>query len=153
MANSDEGFATIDTLASEQKMINCYQMQADDNNRCNAIFLGKYQEVPLPINKIIEYNNHVLNVVTYILTDEDLNNKIYKIVGVYVFRKNEKDSLCSLDLCLNDKKDCYVLMFNDHEKNTSRVVKKLEKFPGRDNVLEYIISKSFEDPLKSILLN
>lgn len=153
MDNQDtEEFQTVDDLGNNQKLINCYQIQVDENNACKPVHLGMYPDVPLPVNRIIKYKKYDLHVVTYVLTEDEIRDKLFKIVGVNVFRRNRKSSLCSLDLVMNDEKGNYQLLFNDHKANTSTVVENLEKFPGKDIILGYIINKAFDDPLKSILI-
>lgn len=150
-------FETVEQLALKQNLIDCYQMQVDKNNECHPVHLGKYPDVPLPVNHIIKYKKYILHYVTYVLTDEEIKNKLFKIIGVNVFRQNRNSSMCSLDLVKNgDSKDNevgkYQLLFNDHKNNKSIVVENLEKFPGKDKALAYIINKTFEDPLKSVLV-
>jgi hypothetical protein len=148
--NQDE-FETVDDLASKQNLIDCYQMQVDKNNECYPVHLGKYPDVPLPVNHIIKYKKYILHYVTYVLTKDEIDNKLYKIIGVNVFRQNRKSSMCSLDLVKNGEEGRYQLLFNDHKNNKSIVVENLEKFPGKDKALAYVINKSFEEPLKTIL--
>jgi hypothetical protein len=147
-----EEFKTVDDLANQQNFIDCYQIQVDDNNNCTPVHLGKYPDVPLPVNKVIKYKEYLLHIVTYVLTKEEIDNNIYKIVGVNVFKKNTKNSICSLDLSMNPVDNMFELVFSDHIKNKFSVIEKIEKFPGKDNVLEYIITKTFEEPIISILL-
>jgi len=149
-SDSDSEFQTVDDLAKNQQLIDCYQIQVDDNNKCFPVHLGKYPDVPLPVNKVIQYKKYNLHVVTYVLTEEEVQNKLYKIVGVNVFRNGRKSSMCSLDLVMGENGK-YELLYNDHKNNETKVVEKLEKFPGKDKVLEYIITKAFEEPLKSVL--
>lgn len=144
-------YKTVEEIADEQKLIKCYQIQVDDNGECKPVYLGLYPEIPLPVNKIIQRKKYNLHVVTYVLTEEEINKGLYKIVGVNVFRRGRKDSLYSLDLIFEPNIRQYQLIFNDHRKQTTAVVENVEKFPGKDNVLEYIILKSFEEPLKSKL--
>jgi hypothetical protein len=152
-SESEDTFLTVDDLTKSQNLIPCYQMQVNDNNVCSPAYLGMYPDVPLVVSKIINYNNHNLHVVTYVLTKEEIENKLYKIVGVNIFKENKRNSLYSLDLVMNeDENGQYQLLFNDHKKNTTTVVENLEKFPGKDKILDYIIKKTFEDPLKSILI-
>lgn len=152
-SQSEEEFSTVDDLAKSQNLIPCYQMQINDDNECNPVYLGKYPDVPLPVNKSIKYNNYNIHVVTYVLTEEEVKNKLYKIVGVNIFKENKRNSLYSLDLVMNeDENGQYQLLFNDHKKNTTSVVENLENFPDKDKILDYIIKKTFEDPLKSILI-
>lgn len=150
--NIQKEFRTVDELADQQNFVDCYQIQVDDNNDCKPIHLGKYPDIPLPVNKIIKYKKYLLHIVTYVLTKEEIDQKLYKIVGVNVFRQNRKNSKCSLDLVMNAEKNNYQLLFCDHQSNKVSIVENLEKFPGKDKVLEYIITKAFEDPLKSVLL-
>ena len=146
-------YQTVDELAKTNALIECYQIQVNESNVCIPVLLGEYPEVPLPVNKIIQYNNkYALHVVTYILTKEEIDNGLYKIVGVNVFKRDRNTSLCSLDLVMDRDTSTYQLLFNDHDNNTTKIVEKLEKFPPVDKVLEYVIHKSFEEPLKSILI-
>jgi len=152
-SQSEEKFITVDELANSQNLIACYQMQVDKNDVCSPVYLGSYPDVPLPVNKTLQFGNHNMHVVTYVLTENEVKDKIYKIVGINVFKNNKRNSKCSLDLVMNDEQGCYQLLFNDHRKDTSQVVENLEKFPGRKHVLDYVIKKAFEEePLKSILL-
>lgn len=151
MDNTD--YKTVEEIANEQQLIKCYQIQVDDNGDCKPVYLGLYPDIPLPVNKIIRRKKYNLHVVTYILTEEEINKGLYKIVGVNVFRRGRKNSLYSLDLIFEPTIKQYQLIFNDHLKQTTIVVENLEKFPGKDSVLEYIILKAFEDPLKSKLLS
>jgi hypothetical protein len=169
MKGGNSEFTTVDELADKHGLINCYQIQVDDANNCKPVFLGSYPDVPLPVHKILQYKKYNLHAVTYILTEQEIRDKLFKIVGVNVFRRNRKNSVCSLDLVMVDENNFvggnigaisskvlrntkYQLIFNDHVKNTSIVVENLEKFPGKDQVLEYVIVRSFEDPVKAFLL-
>lgn len=146
-------YDAVEKVADNQNLIDCYQIQVDNDNNCSPVYLGKYPEVPLPVHQIFKFKKYRLHVVTYVLTDDEIENNIFKIVGVNVFRQNRKNSLCSLDLALNPDKNGYQLLFNDHATNESNIVEKIEKFPGKDLILEYIINKAFEDPVKSRLLD
>ena len=152
MTEQESDFKSIDELTQEQQFIDCYQMQLDDKNICNHVYLGKYLEIPLPVHKIINFNNHKLHVVSYILSDDDIKNKIYKIVGVNVFEKDKTDSLCSIDLVKHPDNNSYQILYCDHVNKTVHEVENIETFPDKDKVLEYIITKAFEEPVKSILL-
>ena len=147
----DQEFDTVDKIASKQNLINCYQIQIDDNDNCIPVHLGLYPELPLPVNKIIKYNDYNLHVVTYILSDDEIKQKLFKIVGIMIFKNNNNSSICSLDLIANHEHK-YQLIFNDHNNNTTEIIETLDKFPNKDKVLEYIVNKSFEDPIKSIIL-
>jgi hypothetical protein len=150
--NELDEFQTVDQLADRDKLIDCYQMQVNDNNECHSVHLGKYPDVPLPVNHVIKYKKYMLHYVTYILTKDEIDNKLFKIIGVNVFRKNRKNSMCSLDLVKGGESGKYQLLFNDHKHNKTVVVENLDKFPGKEKALAYVINKSFEEPLKSILI-
>jgi hypothetical protein len=145
-------FQTVDELANNQKLIKIYQIQVNDASEGVPVFLGMYPDVPLPINKILNYKNHNLHIVTYVMTESEIKENIYKIIGINIFEKGNKSSLCSLDLTYNPVLKQFELVFSDHVKKTLEVVEKLEKFPGKENVMEYILEKVFEDPIKSIIV-
>jgi phosphomevalonate kinase len=128
-------------------------MQLDDEDICSPVYLGKYIDVPLPVHKTINYNNHNLHIVSYVLTDDDIKDKIYKMVGVNVFEKDKTNSLCSLDLAKHPDNNSYQLIYSNHKDRTVKVIKNIEKFPGREKVLEYVLEQTFEEPIKSILLS
>jgi hypothetical protein len=150
--NNAQEFLTVDQLADNQSLINCYQMQLDENNICRPVYLGKYPDIPLPVNKVMKYKKYLLYVVTYVLSEQEIADKLFKIVGVNVIRQNRKSSIYSLDLVMNDELKNYQLLFNDHVANKTVVVENIEKLPEKDQILEYILQKSFEEPLKSKLL-
>lgn len=124
-SDNDDEFETVDDLANNQNLIKCYQMQIDDDNHCEPVFLGQYPDVPLPVNKIIKYKKYNLHIVTYVLTEEEIQNNIFKIVGMNVFRQGRNSSLYSLDLSLKSDKTNYQLLFSDHKKGTTDVVEEL----------------------------
>jgi hypothetical protein len=150
MTNTDTEFDSIEKVADKQKLINCYQMQIIDDI-CKPVNLGFYPELPLPVNKVIKYNNYVLNIVTYILSHDEVIKKLFKIIGIMVFKIDKKESICSLDLILNEK-NVFQLIFNDHGDNTTKIIETLDKIPKKENLLEYIIEKAFEEPIRSIIL-
>lgn len=152
MSEKNSEFLSIDDLVKGNELVDCYQMQVNDENECKPVYLGKYPDVPLPVNKVIQYKKYDLHVVTYVLTKDEVENELYKIVGVNVFRRNRKNSKCSLDLAFNSENGGYQLIFNDHLNNTSSIVENIEKFPGRDKVLDFIVDKAFKDPVKAVLI-
>ena len=145
-------FQTVDEIANNQKLIKVYQIQVNDANEGIPVLLGMYPDVPVPINKILNYKNYNLHIVTYIMTESEIKDKIYKIIGINIFKQGNKSSLCSLDLTYNPDTKQFELVFSDHNKKTTYVVEKVEKFPGKDKVIEYILEKIFEDPIKSIIV-
>ncbi len=147
----EEEFETLDKLTDNEKLINCYQMQIDDNNKCVPVYLGKYPDVPLPVNHIVKHKKYNFYIVTYVLTEDEIKNKLYKIVGVNIFRHNRKNSLGSVDFIMNEERGNYQLLFTDHDKKTSNVVENIEKFPGKDKILEYVIQKTFDKNINKFL--
>jgi lipopolysaccharide export LptBFGC system permease protein LptF len=148
-------FKTIGELSKEQKLIPCYQMQLEkDTQKCKPVLLGNYPEIPLIINKQIEHDKYILNVVTYVLTEEEVKNKIFKIVGVMIFEDNGNDSnesISSVDLIMNDDNGEYELILNDHKTNKTIVLEKLETFPKKNEVLDMLVSRVFHDSIKDLV--
>lgn len=139
-------FKTIDELVNN-KLVKCYQMQINDNKECLPVFLGEYPDVPLPINKSIKLNNHIAYIVSYILTEEEVLNKIYKLVGVTIFTEDTKNSLCSVDLIYNSNEQKYQTIYNDHLLNSTIVLETLNNHFDREQILDIIIQKTFNYPV------
>ena len=95
---------------------------------------------------------NLLNVFNVILTEKEIKNKLFKILGVNVFRRNRKSSMCSLDIVKDGVTEKYQLVFSDHKNKKSIIVENLDKFPDKEKALAFVINKSFEEPLKSILI-
>lgn len=150
--NNVDEFITLDKLTQSQNLIDCYQIQVDDNNICNPVLIGRYPEIPLAVNTSIKYNGYLLHVVTYLLTKEEIDDGLFKIIGVNVFKNNDKNSLYSLDLIFNTEHKLYEIILNNHIENATITVEKLEIFPPRDALIEFIVTKVFEGPLKQILI-
>ena|SRR5579872_2501340 len=146
ITNTDNTFVSVDDLADKQQLIKCYQMQVDSNNVCRPVLLGSYPDVPFPVNEKIPLKKSILYTVTYVLTEKEINDKLFKIVGAVVFNKNENNSLYSVDLVANEDQKSYQLILNNHTSKSSKVIENVEKFPDRDKVFEYVLNKTFEEP-------
>lgn len=147
--DSDIEYMNLNDITTD--LHDCYQIQVDDDGICKPVLLGKYESIPLPINKVFRLKKYLLHLVTYVLTKEETDNGLWKIVGVNVVRQNRKKSLCALDFVWSPAVEKYQLIFSDHVNNTSKVVETLDKFPGKDKLLEYVIEKSLDDPIRSIV--
>lgn len=145
-------YQTIDELTNN-KLVKCYQMQINENLECMPVYLGEYPDVPLPVNKSIKINNHVAYIVTYVLTEQEILDKLYKLVGVNIFTEDNKNSLCSVDLIYNFDIQKYQTIFNDHKLNTTTVIDTLSERLNKSQVLELVIKKTFESSLvENVLL-
>jgi hypothetical protein len=98
-------------------------------------------------------NIYRIHIVTYIMPEDAIENEIYKIVGMIVQKNEKPDSIASLDLRFNTQNNKYEYIYCDHGKDTVKVVKALEKFPGTDDVLNHLMEQMFEDPLKQLILS
>ena len=71
---------------------------------------------------------------------------------------NKKNDVCNQAIELNTKlcfecnKKEFQLIFNDHGSNTTKIIETLKTIPKKEELLEYIIEKSFNEPIRSILL-
>lgn len=131
----------INIFANNNDLISCYQMQIK-HDKCVPVFIGQYKTLPVPTHKIIKHNKYYLHVITYILTDEEIKNKIYKIVGIVVFRNLNEKSFCSIDLILAPTTEEYQLIYNNHRKFTTKIISSID-FP-KYNLIDFIINKAFE---------
>lgn len=180
MSNTKDEFVNIDDVSGE--LIKCYQIQVNANGEAIPTFIGSFKEIPLVTHTTILYdqNKDMLNiqekkikggnfvntnrkknkknvyrihVATYIMPEDAIENKIYKIVGLIVQKNKKPASIASLDLRYNTDNSKYEYIYCDHAKDTVSVVKTLDKFPGSDNILNHLMEQMFEDPLKQLILS
>jgi len=144
-------FKKVDELADSTGLIDCYQIQVENDGKFKPVLLGKYPDVPLPVNFSIKSPNdkHRLYCVTYIMTSDEIKNKLFKIVGIVVFKDNE--SVSSLDMVVNENNE-YQYILNDHKKNESKFIRKIDKFPPKDKVLEVLVQEAFKEDIVNKLL-
>ena len=150
-------FISVDDLTKE--LLTCYQMQLDDEGSCKPVFLGKYHEIPLPVSKVMEYKKYKLMFVTYILTQEEIDQKLYKIVGINIFRNGRSSSAYSLDFVYDDETKKFNLIFCEHnegegsfDKQNWEVIQTLDNLPEREKIMNHLAEYIFKDPVKGILL-
>jgi hypothetical protein len=141
-------YSTINKFASDG-LISCYQIQPCEEKKCKPVFIGKYESIPLITHKIIHHENYKMHIITYLLTDEDIKNKIYKIMGIVVFDKEKNDSDHSLDLSFNPDNEKYDLIYSNHKIQNTDIIESLEKLP--DDIINYIINSFFMSSLKKLL--
>lgn len=98
-------------------------------------------------------NVYRIHIVTYLLPEDAIQNKIYKIVGLIIQKNDDSESLCSLDLRFNVDNGKYEYIFVDHHTEEVTVVDTLEKFPGKEDVIPDIAERMFMDPIRSIILS
>jgi hypothetical protein len=146
----NDEFKTINSLISNHQ--ECYQIQIIDN-QCKPILLGMYESVPLPIIKVIKYKKYVCYIISYILTKEELDDNLHKVVGINIVRQNRKNIMYSLDFIYNTTDKIFELSLHNHTKNTIEIIEKISEFMGNDKILEYIVSKLFTDLAHKVFFN
>ena len=146
MSIPQDEYQSIECLAKSQNLINCYQIQVTDGKGV-PVFIGSYakDDIPVPINQRIKFNDHILHVITHVLTQEEFDARIFKIIGIISIDSTNKHQH-SLDLIIgSDNK--YYLTIDDC------MVENVELCPSKEEIIEYMITKSFADPYKKILFN
>jgi hypothetical protein len=98
-------------------------------------------------------NIYRIHIVTYIMPEESIENEIYKIVGMVVQKNKKPESIASLDLRFNTKNNKFEYIYCDHIKDTVDVVSTLEKFSGTNDILNNLMERMFEDPMKKLILS
>jgi len=98
-------------------------------------------------------NIYRIHVVTYVMPQEAIDNKIYKIVGLIVQKNKNPESVASLDLRFNDENGKFEYIYCDHNKDSVEVYKTLEKFPDNNDVLKNLVEQMFEGPIKDLILS
>ena len=167
-----EEFVNIDKVSDKLQKV--YQIQvSDDGQKVSPIYIGSYDEIPLVSHTTILYDQskdlvltnekiskskpsdiYRIHIVTYLLPEESIKNKLYNIVGAIIQKNKQKDSTHSLDLRYDVDKKHFEYVFTDHsDPSKTKVVEILKSFPGSDDVLEDLISRIFQDPIKSIILS
>ena len=162
-----DDLVNIDDISGD--LTKCYQIQVDKDGIPKPVYIGSYKDIPLVTHTTVLYdqskeamknkpnnekpgkNKYRIHVVTYVLPEDAIQNKIYKIVGLIVQKNEDTESLVSLDMRYNTSNKKYEFIFCDHKTDEVTVVKSI-KFPGADNVLKSIMDQIFEEPLKSVLL-
>ena len=144
---------TLENLTN--KFHTCYQIQInDENNTVFPVLIGKYKEIPLVTNKVVELSdrNLTLHYVTYIMTQEDIDAKIYKIIGVTVFDKSdneEKESKSSIDFIYEDDK--FKLIYCDHINNKIETLEIIDNIPKKNELLTFFMEKTLSNYLYKII--
>lgn len=141
----------IDLSQSLKNHYQLYQIQVnDENGEVKPIHLGSYKEIPLPVIKVIKYKEFVCHVVSYILTQDEINSKLYKIVGIHISKDENTNSLYSLDYIYNVDEKMFELILCNNTNDTVENIEKIDKFIGKDNIIEYIINNLFNGEAKKI---
>lgn len=176
MSKKTDDFVNIDDVSGD--LIKCYQIQVNELDECKPVYIGSFKDIPLVTHttilydqnkdmlnldkKKIEGNNRKKNnknniyrihIATYIMPEDAINNDIYKIVGMIIQKNKKPESVASLDLRFNIQNKKYEYIYCDHEKDTVKLVKTLDKFPGSDNILTHLMEQMFEDPIKKLILS
>lgn len=137
----------------KNKAHKCYQIQIK-KNICYCVYLGRYNKIMVPINKIIRNKNYLYFLVTYILNYKEVKNNIYKIVGVIVNNLNKNNIFYTTDLIFNVKRHNFEIIFYDSEnKNNIILIDSFVNFPKKNNIFQFIIKKISQNPIKNIIFN
>lgn len=125
---------------NKNKLQKCYQVQIKDG-KMESVFLGEYHEIPVPVVKALQYKNKKLLVITYILTQEEINDKLFKILGLVILDKDSNESSRSVDLIYNDAISKLQLILVDHKNKESKpeVLKTLEEFPKNEDMISALM--------------
>lgn len=123
--------------------IACYQMQYNENDmKHNHIFIGRYKEVPLHIIKIFKYHDYICNIISYILTSEEIEAKIFKIIGLMITRPEMDEVMYCYDFVYNQQEHGYQLIWCDCAENNHRIIERMDRFPGNQLMID-VMMESF----------
>jgi hypothetical protein len=172
-----DDFVNIDDVSGD--LVKCYQIQVDESGKAEPVYIGSFKDIPLVTHTTVLYdqNKDMLNienkkieggasstneakrnvyrihVVTYIMPEDAIDNKIYKIVGMVVQKNKKPESIASLDLRFNTQNGKYEYIYSDHHVESVKVVKTLDKFPGSDKILTNLMEQMFEYPMRNLILS
>lgn len=138
---------------SKNKFIDCYQVQIKDG-KMEPVFLGEYHEIPVPVNKVLKYNNKKLIVVTYILTKDEIDNKLFKILGIVILNEDSDKSSHSIDLVYNDDIDKLQTMIVNHSNKDiePEIINTLDKFPKNEDMISELMESLLNKDVLKILI-
>lgn len=164
---SDEKFSPISGMTTD--LHECYQVQYKDN-QMTCVLIGRYKEIPLPVIKVLDhtYNDkkYKCNIVSYIMTKEEIENELFKMVGVVVMHdKNDASqvstsqvgtsqvgtSQVSLDFVYDKEENNFELLVCDHKTEQIIIVEKIEKFPGKDKIVDFVVNKLSDPYIAKVL--
>lgn len=95
--NKNEKFIDPKKLLETEELINVYQFQAIDKNTCIVQNMGVYEKIPIvkilefPFTFLFENNDYLefkCDIISNIMTKEDINNQYYKLVSVLFYLDN-----------------------------------------------------------------
>jgi hypothetical protein len=133
---ADEEYVSIDLKT--ENLIKCYQIQLH-NNIPTPILLGKYHELPLPINLNMKYKNHKLFVVTYILTEDEITNKLYKFIGIQFIPDDKDKPSYILDMIYDVEKKVYQYILINVDTEKELIIKEFTEPPKKDLFIEELM--------------
>lgn len=147
---SNETFLTVEELSKKNSLNPCYQMQLSSDNTCIPIHIGYYDKVPMFVHETINRDDYNINLVTYILTEEEIKNKQFKIIGAVIFHNDDDESQASFDLVATLDNKHYQFVFEDHVNKNKMVIEEIDTFPGNENIFDLLLEKMLSTPIKDL---
>ena len=145
---SKEEYVSINTKESD--LIECYQIQIQ-NDEFVPILMGKYSEIPVPVLKTLKYKNHKLITISYILTKDEIDKKLYKLIGILITNNNDNESSYSIDLIYNHEKEKLEIILVNHKTTEIKSIKLLDKVPKKEDMLDVLFQSLLDENVSKIL--
>lgn len=145
---SKEEYISIDT--KKENLIECYQIQIQ-NNEFIPVLMGKYSEIPVPVLKTLKYNNNRLITISYILTKDEIDKKLYKLIGILITKDNDNETSYSIDLIYNHEKEKLEIILVNHKTTDIKSIKLLDKVPKKEDMLDVLFQSLLDENISKIL--
>jgi hypothetical protein len=145
MSDTKDDYISIDN----HELTKCFQIQIKDN-KVVPVYLGEYHEIPVPVNKVLKYNKNKLIVVTYILTEEEIDEKLFKLLGIVIVKEGTEKSGHSIDLIYSDDKLQIILV--DHKNKKDYITLKVfDQFPKNEDMISELMELLTDERVVQIL--
>lgn len=105
----------------------------------DAKFIGKYKEIPVHIIDRFDHNEYKCQIVSYLLTKEEIDEKIYRIVGILVEKDNNIISSYDMIYCKDDSIYQYIVYDILDGSMRESVKESFENYPSNDLLIERLL--------------
>ena len=171
--DSEESEEFINIDKASDNLQKAYQIQVLDDGRVRPMYIGSYEKIPIVIHDTILYDQskdivlskektingkskdiYRIHIVTFLLSEQSVKSGEYDLVGAVIMKNDVEHPTHSLILNYNTNKKKFRYIFNNYlDLSIPKIIEVLDKFPGKDKVLEDLVERVFQEPVKSVILS
>ena len=150
-----ENFIKINEMINRDvktKKKDLYQLQASENDTSVKIInIGQYENIPIVPILSKELNNYKCELLSYLVTSEELqHDDNLKMIG-FIIMKNEK-IIASLDYTFNNKTKKFEIIFVKKQNNNivKSLLRSFSTYIGRKESIHLLSTVLIEDVIDNI---